>query len=164
LIVTFEVIEDLSHGNVQFYTARFGQKELAEFQLFDEKDFPKEEHQRELEIIYGVINEIINRGAAKKFFFKDERGANALPKVPQELMDANKKDYGIRLYCIRLTDELVILLNGDVKTHLDPQQCPNVKNHFSDAVNLARKLDRAIANREINVQQSNPFEDFETEI
>ena len=53
---------------------------------------------------------------ALEAYFKVEDAANALPIVPQSLRVANKKDFGIRLYCIRINDSILVLLNGAIKT------------------------------------------------
>lgn len=161
MLVHFEKIEELSTGVTQFYTIRLGNNELTEFELFDEKEFPN--HQEELEIAYNVIAQMQDR-EARKIFFKDESGAHALPRVPEEIMDNNKYDFGLRLYCIFLTPELVILSNGDIKTNINPLECPNVSVHFKRIRKIASILDKALINGEINYNNENPFEDFEIEI
>ncbi len=124
-----------------------GDNPVSEFELFDEKKFPK--HVEELQILYAVINQIQFRGA-KHFFFKPEGSANALPRVDQVTIDANKEDLGIRLYCIRLTDHVLVLLNGDIKTTNKPKDCPNVKLHFENAIKIAKKLDAFLMDKEID--------------
>lgn len=159
--VLFEKIEELSEEYVEFYSAKFGKDTLFEFEKFEENEFPK--HQEELQIIYNVINQMRKRGA-KNYFFKHEGPANALPKVTQEIIEANKDDFGLRLYCIRLTDNVVILLNGGIKTKIDPTECSNVKEHFNNAIKIAKKLDKDLLAREINYQQFNCLEQYQIEI
>ena len=161
MVVTFEKIEDFSSGKVDFYTIKLDDNELTEFELFVDKDFP--EHESELEIIYTAIEEMQYRGA-KSIYFKDESNANAMPVVTKAIMDSNKGDYGIRLYCIRLTDNLVVLLNGDIKTEPKAQDCINVKKYFKNAVIIATKLDTLVINREINFQETDCLTNLEFEI
>jgi hypothetical protein len=161
LNVYFELIDDLSQKSVEFYSVKLGDDSLFEFEKFDDKDFPN--HEEELQIIYSVINQMQFRGA-KHYFFKHEGPANALPKVTQEIIEANKDDLGLRLYCIRLTDNVVVLLNGDIKTKQDPAECENVKVHFKNAIKIAKKLDKAILGREINYQQRDCLQHYEIEI
>ena len=159
--VLFEKIEDLSKENVEFYSIKLGEDILFEFEKFEENDFPK--HLEELQIIYNVIDQMRYRGA-KSYFVKPEGPANALPRVTQEIIEANKEDLGLRLYCIRLTDNVVVLLNGGIKTNIAPTDCPNVKEHFKNAVKIARKLDKDLLNKEINFQEFNCLEHYEIEI
>lgn len=113
MVVLFEKIKEISKGRVTFYTARLDDKELNEIESFDNQEFPN--HTEELEILYNAIDLMQIKGALKAFF-KEEDAANALPIVPQSLQVANDTDYGIRLFCIRLNDNIVVLLNGSIKT------------------------------------------------
>ncbi len=162
MFVTFEKLDEISDGHVDYYSAKFEGNKLTEFERFDAKDFPN--HLADLELIYGVIVEMGIK-KARKFFFRHEGNADALPNnVPLEIIDANEADFGLRLYCIRISDDIVILLNGDIKTARDPNDCPNVGGHFKRARKIARLLDQARADNEINFQNPNPFKDFEIEI
>lgn len=55
-------------------------------------------------------------------------------------MENNRRDQGIRLYLIRLNNDSLILLNGDVKTTQKTQDFPRVGKHFS----LCKRIDTAI--------------------
>lgn len=161
MIVSFEKIDNISSDAVIFYTVRLNDNRLTEIELFEEKDFP--EHLKELQILFSVLNEMQIRGA-KPYYFKPERNANALPKVPAEIISANKKDFGLRLYCIRLTGSIVILLNGGIKTNLDPTLCPNVQRHFSNAVKIARKLDMLLLDDEVDYEKPDCLLNLEFEL
>ena len=161
MLVVFEKIGDISTEEVTFYSVRLNKNELTEIELFDEYEFP--EHSKELEILYNVIDEIKYRGA-KSYYFKSEEGANALPRVSQQIINANKKDYGLRLYCIRLTDNIVVLLNGNIKTKHNPEECPNVRRHFKNAIKIARKLDKLLREGEVNYEKPNCLLNLEFEI
>lgn len=142
MLLKFIKIEELSTQLVGFYTIQVEGEELSEFEKFDEKSFP--DHSKDVNRIYSIL---LNMGVreAKPYYFRDENGAHAIPGlklIPTEEIE-NSPDFGIRLYCIRLTDNLVILLNGDVKTHQNPKQCPSVQSHFELAVKLAKLIDKA---------------------
>jgi len=142
LVVSFIKIKELSTYKVGFYTLYLEEEELTEFEKFDGTDFTH--HQEELEIIYSILKIMGLRGA-KPYYFRPENGAEALPTkkdVPLHLIEANA-DQGIRLYCIRITDSIVILLNGGIKTNQDPKLCPNVKRHFNIAWQLSAAITRA---------------------
>jgi len=143
LVVSFIPIPELFKNKVRFIAAKLGSSALSEFEKFDEKTFTKPHHIREQQIIYKTIEQVGRRGA-KEFYFRPESGAHALPgQVDQDLMDANPDDFGIRVYCGLLREDLVLLLNGDVKTKLDPNDCPNVGPHFRLAKRLVNALLKA---------------------
>lgn len=162
MLVTFEKIDELAGGFVDFYTVKIGTQELTEFELFDGKDFP--DHKKEIQIVYNTLNEIKFRGA-KRRYFKFEGSAEALPFVPFELMDANQDDFGIRLYCKIVSEEILILFNGDVKTVAGRAiACLQVEPHFTLATKIGLRLDKAIFQRDIDLSEPNPFENFEIDI
>lgn len=161
LEIHFEKIRELSEGVTQFYTFKIGENELTEFELFDAKEFP--DHINELEITYNVIAQMQDR-EARIIFFKDESGAHALPRVSQDIIENNKVDYGLRLYCIFLTPTLVILGNGDIKKYINPLDCSNVAIHFKRIRSIARALDKALLNKDVNFDSNNPFEDLHLDI
>lgn len=161
MIAIFKKIYQFSHDRVVFYTIKLNNNELTEFELFMDKDFSR--HQEELEILINVIDEMKFKGA-KSYYFKDESNANALPIVPTSIMDSNRVDFGVRLYCIRITDHLVVLLNGNIKTHKNPSLCENVKKHFNNALKIATKLDLLRLENEIDFFELNCLLDLEIEI
>ena len=151
MTVQFERIDAFSDdGVVEFYTVRLDDNRLTEFELFIEKDFP--DHLEEIRILYAAIRRIQWRGAHPSLF-KFEENADALPKVPDEVKILNEDDWGVRLYCIRVNEGLVILLNGDIKTEEDPNKCPNVKHHFNRARKIGTVLNREIAERTIKIKE-----------
>lgn len=58
------------------------------------------------------------------------------------------------MYCIRICDEVVILLNGGIKTAQKAQQCPNVAPHFTMANKVSKLLTQAIKDKEISIEQN----------
>jgi hypothetical protein len=120
-----------------------GSNQLTEFEKFDAQVFAEPYHRTEQQIIYSTVAAMGERGA-KLYYFRPERQALALPgHVDESIIKANPTDYGVRLYCGLLRPDLVLLLNGGIKTELDPEQCPNVRPHFRNAVNLMRVILKA---------------------
>jgi hypothetical protein len=69
-----------------------------------------------------------------------ERTAKAFPpkdSVPPFNLPSGKN---VRLYCHWVSERVVILFNGGLKTHNEAQKCPNVADHFYNAVNWSGKL------------------------
>ena len=157
MIVEFKKFYELSTGAVDFYSVLLNENELTEFEKFDAKSFPK--HEREVTIIYDILK-VIKKSKARNYYFKEEKSAHAIPIVPRSIMDANKNDFGIRLYCIYLNDNLVILLNGDIKTKKDPTACINVKDHFKRAWLIADKIDKMLADGGLNLNNRSCLDDI----
>lgn len=147
--VYFEIVEDLSSARVDIYTVQIGENQLFEYEEFYNKEFP--DHVEERFFIEAALEEIRIRGALRHYF-RFEENAVAMPnRVPEELIALNKNDQGIRLYGIRLSDHVLILLNGDIKTTQNPRDCPHVRRYFLFANRLAVVLTKYILEERIDI-------------
>ncbi len=95
-------------NNATIYTLQFLSENESEFENFYNKFKADSEYNEDLMRIVSFINKIADRGALERFFrlegkFND--GVCALPIIKSKL----------RLYCLRLSDKILILGNGGVK-------------------------------------------------
>ncbi len=108
----------------------------------------------ELAEINRFIKKIGEKLGALSQFFKSEDAAEALP--PYSFFESDQfDDYGLRLYCIRLSPCIVILLNGNRKTALKVKDCENCFPHFDFARKLAKKITQAIIDGQIELDEEN---------
>jgi hypothetical protein len=163
LHLSFVNLEELSSKRLRVFSVIKDNNELTEFDIFYDKEFESNLHLIELDMLYEALGEMRYRGA-KAFYFNPEEAANYMPVVTDEMKDENKDDFGVRLYCVRLRDDLLVLLNGDIKTTRNPRDCPNVRSHFKFALALAAKLDKDLMNKELDYNQANPFQDYHCEL
>lgn len=159
---------------VRFYTVRLEKEEEWEEETEADKFFREfldkpEKPSSGGELIFNSIVEIGERGA-KERYFRFENRANALPPPARTLVELGQSEEtrgdNLRLYCIRLSEEIVILISGDRKTMETAQECPIVAPHFRLANNLAKKIDEAIINKEIVIdgKELRFDDDFEIEL
>ena len=95
---------------------------------------------RDLNLLVAWIQEIGQRRGAKARYFRFENAASALPP-PARIMAELGNDYcQFRLYCIRLSDEVVILANGGRKVSQTVQNSPELMTHFRFANKIAQQL------------------------
>lgn len=162
-------IEDISSENVIFYTLQYENKEIPEFADF----------QRRMKIKYAAelseINKFIrglsaNESGAEYRFFKKQNDADRLRLPTPDTFDKNKADpksYGLRLYGVWLSERTVILLNGDLKTYLLAQRCPNCQTYFDQANKIALAVHAAKYMTEIEIDEEGYIlteEDYKLEI
>lgn len=77
-------------------------------------------------------------------FFRPEQKASALPSPRGSRVGIEiKSDTTLRLYCVRINEDIVILCSGDIKTKDNAQDCPNVSYHFRLANKISQKIDEA---------------------
>jgi hypothetical protein len=74
--------------------------------------------------IYGVNKSIL----------REERRCYALPHK-------QVKGLGLRLYCYWVSEQIIILFNGGIKTENNPEHCPNIRQHFYQAQSWSKQLE-----------------------
>lgn len=155
----FVIIEEFSDfERVKFYTAKIEDEENEETESETDEfisrfDDEENKHFEELLILLNSIEEIGKRGALQRYF-RPEESAEALPSPKGTnlgiIIPANTQ---LRLYCIRINDEIVILLNGGVKTENTAQDCPNISSYFRFANSLSKKITQLIITKDITIKE-----------
>lgn len=142
-------LPDLRLSKVTFYSIRLEENTRSEFADFLVRMKSQQQTLGQMGELIRIIQNIGTKYGAQKHFFRHENAASALP--PPHFHYVDIEDYGVRLYCIRLSDSVVILLNGDRKTTQKAQDCPLCAKHFTLANRLARKVDEALRDRYIRL-------------
>ena len=143
-----EITQELDSERVRYYTIRQEGEPHNLFELFLIEHKGKEHIKEELNDLLGWISvRMGQQKGAKEGFFRHERNAHALP--PHKL--SFKYKHNLRLYCLRISDNIVFLFNGGIKTPRSrtAQECPVVSHHFNMAVRLTEKIDQAIREHQI---------------
>ena len=103
-----ELILVNENANCTLYTIQFASENSSEFERFYNKFKEDAEYNQDLMRIVAFIDKIANNGAFERLFRPEGKlndGVCALPVVKSRL----------RLYCLRLSDKILILGNGGVK-------------------------------------------------
>lgn len=132
-----------------YYTVQLEGKKVSEFRDFQQRMSITERDLLDLNEIRLYVQQIGMKWGAKPRHFRKEKEAEGLPPPYHFFETDGADDFGLRLYCIRLCDEIVILLNGDRKTHQKAQACINCKAHFELANKVARAITKAIVAKDI---------------
>lgn len=141
---------------VHYYTVRLEGRAVNEFSDFYKRMNENEKDKVELAEINRYIEKIGEEYGAKPQHFKSEDAAERLPPPYHQFIDSDSPDdYGLRLYCIRLSHSVVILLNGDRKTALKVKDCKNCYPHFEKARRIARKINEAIVEGFAEIDEEN---------
>jgi len=96
------------HDAVNFYSIMLEGEELTELEKFFDK-FPVGcEYDEEMDVIVAWLDKIGEVGALERYFRPEGKYGDGVSAIP---VDSGK----LRLYCIRLSDKILIFGNGDVK-------------------------------------------------
>lgn len=133
-----------------FYTVRWNEQDIDETNKFFER-FLKDDATSNFayELLYLLFEKIANEAGARKEFFRFENDAQALPS--NKLLKAInwvEDSFPLRLYCMQLSNCLVILFGGSKKT-AQFAQAGETASFFREANYFAKRITEAIANREI---------------
>lgn len=124
---------------VSYYTVQVSGRPTSEMVDFYSR-MKVNGNEGQLGIIGRRITQIGNLGADKRFFEREAlmKGGN-LPDF-HFLKGNAQTDLCARLYCVRLSDSIVILLNGGCKTEKNIRDCENCRSHYEFAVKISDAL------------------------
>lgn len=126
-IIGIELLEE--HDHVTFYTIRYIGEQFTEFDKFYDRFDNQTKYERDLNNTVTWIDKIGKTGALDRNFRPERGDLKALPT-----------DFGkLRLYCFRLTEGIVLLGNGGIKTTRTFNEDP-VLNEYAETIESVGKI------------------------
>jgi hypothetical protein len=143
-----EIVELANFDKVTLYSVERinddGTVQLNEFEKFSEKMKTRDlRDARQFQEIEGLITEISQSEGAHEGMFRREGIFSAIPAHADNnrFWDSDgETHFGLRLYCVRVTDEILILLNGCSKNTQSPI---DVESNCIDEFHFAKKFSEA---------------------
>ena len=131
-----ELVEE--YDKVNFYSILMDGKELTELESFFEK-FPIGcEYDEDIDVIIAWMDKIAETGALERYFRPEGRYGDGVGVIP---IDVGNK---VRLYCLRLSDKILVFGNGGVKDTAKWQEseelAPYVKLLFDTSRFISSRL------------------------
>ena len=128
---TVELVEQST--KVSFYSISFQMDRTTEFERFLSKFEEEAEFNEDYQKILAALEIILDKGALERYFRPEGTMKDNLCALPLESGD-------IRLYCLRLSDEILILGNGDRKTTRTYQEDTRLLGYALDLQKFDRLL------------------------
>lgn len=136
------IIEEYkNYPAVTLYTIKMEKKKFSETDEFMNRYLHNEKYAEDFQTIVYFLQRISEKGALERYL-RPERKASAIPIVSNKL----------RLYCIRISDQILILGNGNVKTAKRVQDCPNCFPYFEQANEVAKAIRRSIRHKQTAIR------------
>lgn len=149
-----------------FYTVRWDEDENNETDKFFECFVTQEEYKQSAQQLYSYIIDLIGKehGARNEFFNRSENEVYGLPhqgKFKLSEIEFWLPNFPLRLYALKLRDDLVILFNGGIKDGKTNQQS-SLLNKWREACQFAKKIDEALRDKiiEIDDEQARIFSPY----
>ncbi len=141
-----------------FYTVKWDDCDESETDKFFKKFFNMEAYKSATQELLGFLVHVIglDYGAKDEFFNRYEHEVVGLPsrgKVSIDDINYHYPNFPLRLYALKVSDDIVILFNGGIK---DGRTNKSSSLHLKwiEACQFAKKIDRAIRDQDIVVDES----------
>ncbi len=132
-----DLIEE--HDAVNFYSIRLNEEELTELERFFEK-FPEgSPYDEDVDTIIAWLDKIGEIGALERYFRYEGRFGDGVSAIPIETSN-------LRLYCIRLSDRILIFGNGGIKDCGSWQESETLAGYVEMLVDTSRFIASRLAN------------------
>lgn len=142
--ITFAALKHITTFKmVTYYSLIVDDEEKSLFEKFVDT-FNHSDRHEDFVNINRILGEMGNLNGAKPRYFRSENEAHALPTF-----EVSNPSGVLRLYCTVLSENVVILFNGGIKTTQKAQDCPNVSGHFRSAIEFSKKLNKAMLAKDI---------------
>lgn len=134
---SIELIEE--HDAVNFYSIQMDDEALSELERFFEK-FPQGcPFDDDVDTIIAWLDKIGETGALERYFRYEGRYGDGVSAIPIETSN-------LRLYCIRLSDRILIFGNGGVKDCSTWQDSEALTEYVEMLVDTSRFITSRLAN------------------
>jgi hypothetical protein len=138
---------------VGLYTITFENDDVSEFSKFMMKFRDNAKLRRDYQVILYALQKILTNGALERYFRPEGKlsdGVCALPVMSGKL----------RLYCLRMSEQILILGNGGVKSSRTYNEDSELNGYVLDLQSFDKLLKKAVKEGVIQVEETS-LEGFE---
>lgn len=133
--------------NCTIYTLQFLRDVESEFEKFVAKFREDAEYSEDFSRIAAFIKRIVRTGALEHYFRPEGRMNDSVVALP---VTSSK----LRLYCLRLSDRILILGNGGVKTSQRYEDDTLLNGYVMTLQKFEKLLRQEVANGNVNITES----------
>lgn len=143
--VTLKTIEQ--NDNVGMFSICFDGNEESEFERFLNEFKDNATLNKDFNVILLALSKIIDKGALERFFRNEGKMSD---NVKALAINSHK----LRLYCLRISDQILILGNGGVKTTRTYQEDDNLSGYVMDLQTFDRVLLNAQKSGKVTIEKN----------
>ena len=121
--------------------------EESEFEKFLNEFKDNATYNKDFNVILLALSKIIDKGALERFFRNEGRMND---NVKALAIDARK----LRLYCLRISDQMLILGNGGVKTTRTYQEDNKLSGYVMDLQTFDKVLIKAQKSGKVTIEKN----------
>ena len=132
--ISLKTIEQ--NDNVGMFSICFDGNEESEFEKFLNEFKDNATYNEDFNVILLALSKIIDKGALERFFRNEGKMNDSVKALA---IDSRK----LRLYCLRISDQILILGNGGVKTTRTYQENEQLSGYVMDLQTFDKVLIKA---------------------
>ena len=132
--ISLKTIEQ--NDNVGMVSICFDGNEESEFEKFLNEFKDNATYNKDFNVILLALSKIIDKGALERFFRNEGKMNDSVKALA---IDSRK----LRLYCLRISDQILILGNGGVKTTRTYQENEQLSGYVMDLQTFDKVLIKA---------------------
>ena len=141
---TVELVEQSE--KVSFYSISFQMDRTTEFERFLSKFEEEAEFNEDYQRILAALEIILDRGALERYFRPEGSINDNLCAIPIE-------SGNIRLFCLRISDQILILGNGDKKTTRTYQEDRRLLGYALDLQKFDKLLKKDLEDGVVTIEE-----------
>lgn len=142
---TLKTIEQ--NDNVGLFSICFDGSELSEFEKFLNEFKDNATYNKDFNVILLALSKIIDKGAIERFF-RNEGKMN--DNVKALAIDSRK----LRLYCLRISDQILILGNRGIKTTRTYEEDSKLSGYVMDLQTFDKVLLNAQKSGKVTIEKN----------
>ena len=135
------------NDNVGMFSICFDNNEMSEFEKFLHEFKDNATYNKDFNIILMALAKIIDKGALERFFRNEGKMTDNVKALS---LDSRK----LRLYCLRISDQIIILGNGGVKTTRTYQEDEKLSGYVMDLQTFDKVLLKAQKAGRITIEKN----------
>lgn len=132
------------YDGINFYTIRLKGEPETEVEKFLLKFSEGSIYDNEIDRILSWLEKISEKGALERYFRPEGRYGDGVGAIPIEVGK-------VRLYCIRISDHILIIGNGGVKDANSWENSPILSKHVELLLDAARFIKSRISEGSIRI-------------
>lgn len=143
--ISLKTIEQ--NDNVGMFSICFDKSKESEFEKFLNEFKDNATYNKDFNIILLALSKIIDKGALERFFRNEGKMSD---NVKALAIDSRK----LRLYCLRISDKILILGNGGVKTTRTYQENEKLSGYVMDFQTFDKVLLKAQKTGRVTIEKN----------
>ena len=131
---------------VSLYSIKFNGENVTEFEKFLQTFKDNAELNADFQRIVYAVSKILANGALERYFRPEGKFNDGVCAIPIESGQ-------LRLYCLRMSDQILIVGNGGVKTTRTYNEDPILSGYVLDLQKFEKLIEAGVKNGSISIEE-----------